>query len=324
MKITGISTQIPRFVAYNHDIEWIPSQLKHRLIEVIGIDKRHIAASHHKLSDFAVMAAKDVLTGTGIDPRQIGIILLITQTGDQQVPNTVVDIQTKLGLPNDTLSLELNMGCSGFVHGLHIMERLLKNDRQDHGLLICGDLSSRLIHDKDSGTVPLFSDGVSATLISKQRDTEWNFKIGNNGQNREAISMLRTNDSVRAFEGSGYLKLDGHQILNFGLKSVVPGIEQLLENEIYPAIDYYFFHQASKIINNSIRNKLNIPEEKCPMTLDQFGNMSSATIPITMSTIPALTEKENRVMLCGFGTGLSWGATVVNLPPIDYFRICEF
>ncbi len=322
MKITGISTQIPRLVAYNHDIDWIPPSLRQRLIEVIGIDKRHIASAHHKLSDFAVMAAEDVLSGSGVNRQDVGIILLITQTGDQQVPNTVIDVQTKLGLTNDTLSLELNMGCSGFVHGLHIMERLLSRDSRNHGLLICGDLSSRLIHDKDSGTVPLFSDGVSATLVTKQHNVEWDFKIGNNGSNREAISMRPIDNSVRAFEGSGYLKLDGHQILNFGLKSVVPGI-QLFQNEASTSIDYYFFHQASKIINDSIRNKLNIPSDKCPMTLDLFGNMSSATIPITMSTISCLQEKENRIMLCGFGTGLSWGTAVVNLPSIDYFSICE-
>lgn len=324
-RISGISTVLPKHKVYNSEISWIPDPLKQRLIKTIGINKRHIVDENARLADYAMHAAKDLLHQTNTAVSDVGLIVLVTQTGDQLLPNTVIKIQSGLGLSKEALALEVNMGCAGFVHGLYLVGNLLQQLQQPHAILICGDFSSRLLDARDTGTVPLFSDAVSASLLSRSPSEHWRFQLYNNATDNDAISM-RTIEKGEAEENLNalrHLKLDGHKILNFGLKSVVPGIQQFLRETDVASIDYYFFHQASRIINSAIREKLNISEDKCPMSLDEYGNTSSATIPLTMCITPELKEKRNNLLLCGFGTGLSWGVTRFNCGPIDYLGVHE-
>lgn len=322
-RINGISTVLPKNKVYNTEISWIPDPLKQRLIETIGINERHIVDENARLADYAIHAAKDLIHQTNTAVSDVGLIVLVTQTGDQQLPNTVIKIQSGLELSEDSLALEVNMGCAGFVHGLYLVGNLLQQLQQPHAILICGDFSSRLLSARDTGTVPLFSDAVSATLLSRSPSELWRFQLYNNAADNDAISM-QVIEKAEAYEKAMYyLKLDGHKILNFGLKSVVPGIQQFLRETDVASIDYYFFHQASRIINSAIREKLNISEDKCPMSLNAYGNTSSATIPLTMCNTPGLKAKKNNLLLCGFGTGLSWGVAQFSCEPIDYLGIDE-
>lgn len=322
-KIHGIVNAIPVDIELNNQINWIPERLLSKLISSIGIDERRVAPKNKKLSHYAIAAAKELIFKTGIESSDIGSFILITQTGDQQIPATAIQIQTELGLNDDILALEINLGCSGFVHGLNLATKLLSSQNAKYCLLICGDISTSIIGEKDSGTVPLFSDGVSATLLSRTNDlNEWRFRLSNNFKDSDAISMHAPIGKA-LFKGEATLRLDGHKILLFGLTRVVPGMNEFLKGLDANLIDMYFFHQASKIINEALRKKLDISTDKFPFSLNKYGNMSSATIPITMSLHNNLTQNSSKLVLCGFGTGLSWGAAYLEIPPISHLSTIE-
>jgi 3-oxoacyl-[acyl-carrier-protein] synthase-3 len=322
-QINGIVNAIPSQIELNSQIDWIPERLLTKLISSIGIDERRVAPKNRNLSFYAISAAKELILKTGIDTSEIGSFVLITQTGDQQIPATAIHIQTELGLKDSILALEINLGCSGFVHGLNLAAKLLNSQKAKYSLLICGDISTSIIGEKDSGTTPLFSDGVSAILLSKtDGSNEWRFRLSNNYRDSEAISM-QASIGKALFKGEAQLKLDGHKILLFGLTRVVPGMIDFMKGLGSKPVDYYYFHQASKIINEALRKKLEIDIDKFPYSLGKYGNMSSATIPITMALHQGLTHKKSNLVLCGFGTGLSWGGAYLETPPISYLSTIE-
>jgi len=315
VNIKGISTCLPAQGELNSNIDWIAEELKTKLISTLGIDQRFVASTNGSLHYYAQHACEDLLTNLKIDRSEIGFLILVTQTGDSKIPNSVIQLQTSLELPQQTLALEINMGCSGFVQGMYTAQSLLHSSEKKYGLLVCGDLSSRLLESKDTGTVPLFSDGVSATLLSKANESNTSYSFSNSAINGDAIAIKENANH------SQYLKLDGHKILRMGLQSVVPDVRSFMDSMDSRELDFYFFHQASKIINQTIIRKLGLSVDKCPETLSKYGNTSSATIPLTMSTVSAMSEKSNNMLICGFGTGLSWATARLELPPIDYLGI---
>ena len=315
--IRAISAAIPSEFELNSEIDWLQSSEKDTLIRTIGIHKRHISPKGQKISDLCIAAVNPILNDLKYRPHDVGVMLLITQTGDQQIPSTAVILQNKLGLSQDCIALEVNLGCSGFVYGLWIISNLMSNlPSNKFGLLLAGDISTICLSDQDRGTVPLFSDAVSATLIQKTgEDNPWYFSLQNDGSGASAIKMFGANgDKTPEFVGNSFLKLDGIKIYNFSLRQVVPSITELLNqlNLSNAEIDFFVFHQASKIINEAIRRKLEIPIDKYSYSLEEFGNTSSATIPLTIVTQLNNELKNNQsLLLCGFGSGLSWGSVFI-------------
>lgn len=316
IKIDGIVCALPRETEYNENLNWINPALREKLIQTIGINKRHIAPADQKLSKYALEASRSLFKNLELSIADIGIFILITQTPDQKIPNTAALLASELGLPTNTLVLEVNSGCSGYVQGLHLAEQLIQSKNDKKALLICGDLSSHLLQPYDTGTIPLFSDGLAATIISHSSSSHTRYDFGNKNTDHEAIALMKVSDHDE------FLKLDGHKILTFGLQTVVPGVRDFLEkSDSNQFISHYFFHQASKIINVSIQKKLNIDLSKCPESLSSFGNTSSATIPLTMCLSPELTQKSHTILLCGFGTGLAWSCAMLEVSAIQYLAV---
>jgi 3-oxoacyl-[acyl-carrier-protein] synthase-3 len=196
------------------------------------------------------------------------------------------------------------------------------------GLLLVGDISTICLSENDRGTVPLFSDAASATLIQKTGEhNPWYFSLHNDGSGASAIKMFDTTGNKKPeFVGNSFLKLDGIKIYNFSLRQVVPSIIEFLDrlNLSREEIDFFVFHQASKIINEAIRRKLDIPRNKYPYSLEEYGNTSSATVPLTMVTQMAEELKsDHSLLLSGFGTGLSWGSVFLKTGPIDVIPLVE-
>lgn len=317
--ILGIASAIPKGTVYNKDIDWIPAQHLDKLISSIGVEERRIISPNQKLSDLSLAAANSLIDQLGCQHSKIGLLLLVTQTGDHQIPSTALVLQNKLGLSNDCLTLEVNLGCSGYVYALWLASTLLSAlGKGKLGLVIVGDVSSVCLSPTDTGTVPLFSDASTATLIDASAPgATWDFNLKNDGKNGDAIKMFGAQPLQHI--GNSFLKLDGLSIYNFALSDVVPSVKELMASLSLKVsdIDYFVFHQASKIINEAMRRKLDIPTEKFPYSLKKYGNTSSATIPLTICTAlkSPLSSGSKKILMTGFGTGLSWGSVVMNLGP---------
>ena len=341
IKISGVSACVPLKKESNHDYDWITKKEQDLLIKTTGIEERRIAEKGVTTSDLCYEAAKKLIDKLEWNKNEIEIVIFVSQSRDYFLPATSIILQNRLGLPNTTIALDIGLGCSGYVYGLSVIASLMSHSKIKKGLLLSGDISSFSVNPKDKSTYPLFGDGGSATAIEYDEGAnEMTFNLQSDGSGADAIIIpdggLRNplnEDSYieKEYEGGIHrtkrnLWLDGLAVFNFSITKVPFQIKQLLEslNQEANEIDYFVFHQANKLIIETIRKKLKIDAEKTPYSLHEFGNTSSASIPLTLVTGLSNTHKENlKVVLCGFGVGLSWGTATVDLDHVQYLPLIE-
>ena len=332
--IRGMSASAPRYREDNEESPLIPPRQRDAFIQTTGIRYRRIAPMGVTASDLCYSAAIALLDHMGWHPGDIDILIFVTQTPDYVIPNSASVLQQRLGLSDRCIAFDVNLGCSGYVYGLSILGSLLQNIPGGKGLLLVGDCSSSLISKKDKSTYPLFSDAGSATAIENKEGEPWHFNLQTDGAGHSDIIVpgggMRNPFSAGSLTDREYspgeirndlqMKLDGVNIFNFALREVAPNIESLLAkfDLARPKIDYYVLHQANKLILECVRKKMKEDIDKFPYSLYEFGNTSSASIPITI--IAQLREKisgrKSNMLLSGFGVGLSWGSVYLSLDDI--------
>jgi 3-oxoacyl-[acyl-carrier-protein] synthase-3 len=308
----------------------------------VGIRYRRVAPAGVTASDLCVEAAKKLLTELSWKPSEISVLVFITQTPDYLIPNTASQLQHKLNLPKTCIAFDANLGCSGYVYGLSIISSLMQNMPGAKGLLLVGDISTATISMKDKSTAPLFSDAGSATALEYKAGEKIHFNLQTDGKEYDDIIIpdggFRNPFSPKSLDYREYgkgisrndlqMNLDGVKIFNFALREVAVNINTLLtEKSLDKAvIDYFVFHQANLLMLESIRKKLQVEAGRVPYSLYDYGNTSSATIPVTLVTKlhDSLTANRLKLILAGFGVGLSWGSAYIETEkiacplPIEY------
>jgi len=342
IKIGGLAVSVPKSTQSNFDYPFATEKERQLFVRTVGIETRRVAPVGLTASDLCVESAEKLLIEKRIDRKEIKALIFISQTPDYLIPPTATILQDKLGLPKDCIALDINLGCSGYVYGLFVISSLMKTLNVSKGLLLVGDVSTSRISPTDKSTAPIFSDAGSATILEQANKNErMYFNLANDGSGFETIAIpdggMRNpiNDNSRELitEEEGItrnrmnLRMKGVEVFNFSLREVVPNIKQLLEQlKLSVAdVDYFLFHQANLLMNEAIRKKLDIVKEKVPYSLKDFGNTSCATIPVTMITqLRAQLQNENlKLLLSGFGVGLSWGSVVLNTNKITCLPLLE-
>jgi len=343
IKISGISACIPQFEYNNHDYDLLSLQDRELLINTIGVEKRRMAGTHITTSDMCQMAAEKLLPLMSLTPSDIDVLIFVSQSRDYILPCTAIILQSKMGLPKTTLAFDIPLGCSGYVYGLYILGSMLSKGQIKRGLMLVGDISSLSSCYLDPSTFPLFGDSGTATVMEYDPNAkEMFFNLQSDGSGWEAISIPEggtrnypTDDSFQIKEvfpgikrSRFHLQLNGIDVFNFTLREVAPNINALLKHlsKTIADYDYYVFHQANKLMNETIRKKLKLGPEKVPYTLHKYGNTSSGSIPLTMvSEIrQELEQKELSLILSGFGVGLSWGSVALTTNKIVCPAIIEY
>lgn len=324
--IRGVAAAVPEQRESNLDYTWISEQERAFLIKTTGIKEKRIAPPGLTTSDLCYSAAEKIISECRIDKSDIGLLIFVSQSNDYYLPATAAILQQRLGLPTGTIAFDVGLGCSGYVYGLAIASSLMKTCGIKKALLLSGDISSATTSREDKSTWPLFGDAGAATLLEHTPSSSpWHFNLMSDGSGAAAIMIpdggLRSKACPDSFatetisEGIKRnrlsLTLDGPAIFSFSTREVPLSVRSLAQYSGYDLanIDYFVMHQANKLMNETIRKKLHIPEEKTPYSLDEFGNTSSASIPLTMVTRMqgAWGEKPHNLLLSGFGVGLSWG-----------------
>jgi 3-oxoacyl-[acyl-carrier-protein] synthase III len=341
-RLLGLSASVPRTVAANADLEILPEKDRERLIKTTGIARRRIAPPDMCASDLCAAAAQQLLDGLGWSPESVDALVLVTQTPDYTVPGTATQLQQRLGLGKNTLSLDINQGCAGYVYGLSTAAALVATGGIRRALLLVGDTITHTLSPRDQSTVPIFSDAGSATALAFDPDAPpMHFHLQSDGSGHRAICIpdggARHPLSPTSLEwqsfGTGlarmgvHLGMDGLDIFNFALAEVPPNVRALLAYAGCDAgqIDHFVFHQANLLLNEMIRKKLGLPTEKVPYSLADYGNTSCATIPVTLVSQlrDTLKQTPQRLLLSGFGVGLSWGSALVETPALSCPPIME-
>ena len=338
----GIAACVPKAEVANADFPFSTEKEKSLFIKTVGIEKRRVAKAGVCTSDLCFEAATKLIDDLQWEKSEIDVLLLVTQTPDYITPPTSVMLQNKLGLPTSCIAYDINLGCSGYVNGIALAAALLNALGKGKALLLAGDISSATISTKDKSTTPIFSDAGSATALEFQKNAApFLFNMENDGSGCNAIHIPHggyrnpvTEESLKEIvEGEGitrnktHLVLNGIDVFNFSVNRVPKNVDSLLQhfkiekNEI----DYFIFHQANKIINDTINKKLKLDPQRVPSSLRDFGNTSSATIPLTIVTqiSKEISTRPLRLLFCGFGVGLSWSSLYLETENVHCAKLLE-
>lgn len=323
--IRGISACVPISVEENLDIKGSAAQDIEKLIRTTGVERRRIAAIGTCTSDLCFVAAEKLIEELNWDKSEIDGLIMVTQSPDYVVPATSPSLQHRLGLSEDCFTIDISLGCSGYIYGLSTLGSYMQNGMIKKALLCVGDISSVGCSREDKSTYPLFGDAGSVTALEySEGDEGMKFHLSSDGSGYKAIMIPdgghRNQYTYASLEphvidhgisrNNIQLWLDGMDVFSFGISKAPETVNKLLTKFSIEkdSVNHFFFHQANLMMNERIRKKLKLPEEVVPYSLKDFGNTSSASIPLTMVTQTAeeLKNGKNSIVACGFGVGLSW------------------
>lgn len=318
-----------RFIEYFHPADLLsnselaevfPEWPADKIEEKLGITGRPIARGDQCSSDLAVEAAEKLFSRGEVDRQEIDFVLFCTQTPDYVLPTSACLIQDRLKLRKCVGALDFNLGCSGYVYGLGLAKGLVETGQASQVLLLTGETYSKLLRPSDKSTRTLFGDAGSASIVSSVESSSERigpFVYGSDG--RGAGSLIVRHGGARfsapGADGTEGLHMDGGEVFAFSLREVPLAVADMLEKsgESIETIDLFVFHQANSYMLKFLRQKCKIPGEKFYTHYADTGNTVSNTIPIALHH--ALAEGRivpgMKVMLVGFGVGLSWAATIV-------------
>lgn len=328
--ISAISYYLPEAVYSNEAFYSDFPEAAGTSIAKVGVKKRHLVADGQTASDMALLAAEKLFAEHGIDRSTIDFLLLSTLEHDYYAPSTACVLHGKLGLAKSCGAIDYGLGCSAYVYGLGMADGIMKSMGAKKVLLLTTSVLSHKFHPKDRSSRFVFGDAASATLLTLTDGAGIGpFSFGTDGTGFDKIivpdggvrnpinadSFTETKDEFGNTTSRAHLNMEGLNIFLFSVRTVPPMISDLLQkaNLSPEEIDLYVFHQPNVFLNETLRKKMNIPAEKFVHCMEDFGNTVQATIPIALyeSQLNGRLKPGMKVVLAGFGAGLSWAATVV-------------
>jgi len=333
IKISAIEYYLPVNERTNADLERLrPEWDIEKVTTKTGVEKRHIASNGETALDLAIEATEQLFRTNSIQKDEIDGILFCTQSPDFIMPSNAFLIHERFGFSEDTWAFDFNLACSGYVYGMSIARGFIESGMSKNIMLITSDTYSKHISQKDRSTVSLFGDGAAVTIISEDSSNQSEIistKLSSSGKDYKSFfipsggcrlpkSEFTDSESedrsgnIRSLEN---IHMNGFAVWKFISKKVPKQIKEiLLENELgIEDIDFWAFHQASKLTLQSLSSALNLPEEKLYSNLVNIGNTVSSSIPILLKD--AFDERRLKrgdlVIISGFGVGLSWGTMLL-------------
>lgn len=331
--ISGLAAAVPQKIInnYEHDPYFNKDDIQ-EVIDKIGVRERRFADDNTCSSDLCFAAAEKLINEMNIDRNEIDLLLFISQTPDYRMPATSVLLQNRLQLSTSTITFDISLGCSAFLYGLSVAYSMLTAGGIRKALVLDGETRSKVYSQKDRKTAFLFGDGGVAALVERgeQYSSSW-FSLNSDGSRESLIKIpaggyrkmsscetvtekvVDEHGNIRS-EEQGYM--NGADVFNFVIREVPRDFDRLIEfaGVERNSIDYFIFHQANSYINGFLARKLRLPEERIPTTIHKYGNTSSVSIPLTIvSELSGKLNGQKRILLSGFGVGLTWGTAIIHL-----------
>lgn len=327
--IKSISYYLPERVVANEELlKEFPEWSVDKVAKKVGVNSRHLAAEDETAGDMAEKAARKLFEEYNVSPNDIDFVMLCTQSPDYFLPSTACILQHKLGIPTTAGAFDYNLGCSGCVYGLAMAKGLIAAGIAKNVLVLTAETYNKYLHPSDKSNRSIFGDGAAACLVSTEGFAEiGEFSLGTDGSGAE--NLIVKTGAARCKQPTGvvtededghqryddYLYMNGSAIFNFTLEAVPSMMKDILakNNMTSDDVDYYVFHQANKFMLNTIRKVCVLPKDKFYVNLEETGNTVSSTVMIGLKQcIEAGTITQGmKVMVSGFGVGLSWGGTIL-------------
>ena len=315
--------------------EKVEENLNERLRVKTGIEFRHVAGENETSSDMAVKVAEKLLAD--VSKENIDYVLFCSQSPDYYLPTTACIIQDRLGLSKNCGALDYNHGCTGYIYGLGLAKGLIESGQAQNILLLTAETYSKYINPEDHAVLPLFGDAATATLVvGKESDSQglYGFKYGTDGSGynnlivpvggaRHPYQTTKIENFADRYDNkrtNRNLFMDGGAIMDFALDVVPPSLNEILSanNLDRTDIDYYVFHQANSFMLKSLQKICKLKKLPYWNDVQEYGNTVSNSIPIALADMMQENspDKLRRVLLMGFGVGLSWGGCIVDLSKV--------
>ena len=302
-KICGTGAYVPPNVMDNNDLSKLVETSDEWIRERTGIVRRHIADGENTVS-MAVKSAESALKNANISAEEIDFIIVSTISSNVILPCPACEVQKEIGAVN-AVCFDLNAACSGFLFAYNTAQAYIASGIYRTGIVIGAECLSNLIDWKDRGTCILFGDGAGAVVVKAKEGTQPSIITHSDGEKGKALTC----------EQNDFIHMDGQEVFKFAVKQVPKCICELLEaNGLKKEeIHYFILHQANRRIVEAVAKRLKIEIEKFPMNLQEYGNTSSASIPILLDEMnqKGLLRKGMKIVIAGFGAGLSWGASLI-------------
>lgn len=331
-RIAGVSTCVPPTRVDNLDLgERYGAEDVRKVVSMAGVRHRHVVGDELTAVDLCTEAARRLLDQLGWAPESITGLIMVTQSPDHFLPSSACVVHAKLGLPVECAAFDMGLGCSGYPYGLYIAATMLKAGGQQRILMLHGETPSRFVHPDDHATTLLFGDAGSATAMEASPAASAapttaaaepaSFGLFTDGSGADGLIIRggAFRDRTPADSRDLCVRMDGAGIFNFTIKRVPPLVNDTLAfaGLTVPDIDAYLFHQSNRFIMKHLMKKCGLSEDRVPFTIEDTGNCGGPSVAVTLTR--ALSERERdrplRLMLLGYGVGLSWSSAIVMLPP---------
>lgn len=303
-RIKGTGYDLPAFRADNHYLAGMVDTSDAWIRERTGIMARHLAKEETTCS-MAVRAARKALEAAGVDGAQVELVITATMTGDQDTPSTACRVQAQIGAEK-AVAFDIQAACSGFLYGLHLADAFIKSGMYRNALIIGAESMSKVVDWTDRGTCVLFGDGAGAVYVEASSE---------GGVLAQTLGSDGSKWDVLFCPKGGHLQMNGQEVFKFAVRTVPQCIEETLEKAGLRAeeIQLFLLHQANCRIIQAVAKRLGQPVEKFPMNLEECGNTSAASLPILLAQLAedGRLHRGDKIVLSGFGAGLTWGACVM-------------
>lgn len=342
VKITGVSAAVPTNIKEIKDLPFYSPTDAEKTIAVTHVERTRMVSKGQCCSDLCYEAADKLLNELNWDRSEVEAIIYVSLSRDYLTPATAGILQDRLGLPKECYAIDVPLACSGYVYGLSVVSSLVSTGGIKKALLLVGETTTRLQSPLDKTLWPLHGDAGTATALEYAEDAEPIYMhLATDGSRSDAIinrdggqrfPVCAESFEIKEYEPGVFRnqmqsKMDGMNVFSFSVKEPPASIKGLCEHfgiDIQ-TVDYLLLHQANHYMDEKIGKKLKVDAEKIPYSMMQFGNTSSASIPMTM-VVGVGKQWENQkaqVIMCGFGAGLSWGSACVVLDHIKCLDLIE-
>lgn len=321
--IVGWGMHVPERVITNQDLEKLVDTTDEKIVSLTGIRERHVVSPGETASGMATEAARQALDEAGVNPRDLGLIIIATSSPDFLTPPISSQVQHALGA-KDVGAFTLVAGCPGFIYGITTAQQFISSGACDNVLVVGVELISRNLDYTDRTTCVLFGDGAGAVVlqVSNEPSGVLSFVLGSDGSGAEHLILPGggstappTHETID--EGLQYLRMNGRQIYRFATRILGKALKQAIQQAglTVDDIDLFIPHQSNKRIIESTASYVGLPEEKVFINIDRYGNTSAASIPIALTEALAQgrTKPGDTLAFVALGAGIAWAASVVKL-----------
>lgn len=338
VRIAGVASCVPSNTAsltQTAETTGVSEEEAEKIAKMTGVRNRSVAPSGMCTSDLACAAATKLMTELSWDPNTIDLLVVLSQTHDYDAPATACCVQERLGISKSCAAFDMALGCSGYIYGLWVCSSLLATGSVKRALFLAGDTTTWCTSPHDRGTAFLFGDAATATALERDESAPpMSFVLGTDGTGKDfliepgtgyrnritAETLGRTPSADGVLRSPLELYMNGSEVFAFTLREVPSLMKSVLSVSGWSVDDMDAFvpHQANQFMLQHLAKRLKVAPQKLIVSLDEFGNTSSASIPLAMShrLAPRLTEESCNLILAGFGVGWSWGALAVRCGPM--------